>query len=103
MSRRPSARTVTIRVAPEFAALLRRMGRYAAAGAPFRRAQTGSVTAVSAVLARALASSPMNTPGWWKIPTPGALSTMSELLDSHERAEDGVGDDGYTIDFPGSR
>lgn len=73
MTRRPSTRTVTIRVAPEFAALLRRMGRYAAAGAPFRRAQVGSVTAVSATLYRVLATSPMATPEWWKVPTPGAL------------------------------
>lgn len=71
MTRRPAS--VSIRVAPEFAALLRKMARYAAQGQPLTRGKSASLPAVSGVLYRLLVTSPLNQAAWWVTPSMGDL------------------------------
>lgn len=70
MTRRAS---VAIRVAPEFAALVKRMARFAAQGQPMTRGRSASLPAVTGVLARLLIDSPLNSAGWWVVPSMGDI------------------------------
>lgn len=64
----------SLRVAPEFADLVRRFARYARAGNPRRVGNALAASPViTATIADYLARSPMNRPDFWAVPTAGDL------------------------------